>query len=152
MCKTIYLNLTITVAFLFLLVNLNETYSQSEQQQQPLSNSPIELTAKLVDNEYRWIGSNNSTNPTLNITSGVDNQITVKSIQGDTEEHELIIEGISAGADEEGEELVKGHEVEDGSSTIINFNPSDAESSDYQSLEYYCEYHPDTMRGKVQIK
>jgi hypothetical protein len=152
MCKMIYLNLTITVAFLFLLVNLNETYSQSEQQQQPSPSSPIELTAKLVGNEYRWIGSNNSTNPTLNITSGVDNQITVKSIQGDTEEHELIIKGISAGADEEGEELVKGDEVEDGSSTIVNFYPSDAETRDYQSLEYYCEYHPDTMRGKVQIK
>jgi hypothetical protein len=151
MSKMIYLNLTITVAFLFLLVTLNETYSQSEQQQ-PSSSSPIELNAKLVGNEYRWIGANNSTNPTLNITSGVDNQITVKSIQGDTEEHELIIESISAGPDEEGEELVKGDEVEDGSSTIVNFNPSDTETSDYQSLEYYCEYHPDTMRGKVQIK
>ena len=144
------MNLTITAAFLFLLVNFNEVYSQSEQQQS--SNSPIELTAKLIGNDYRWISPNNSTNPTLNITSEVDNEITVKSIQGDTEEHELIIEGISAGDDEEDEELVKGDEVEDGSSTTINFNTSDIETSDYQSLEYYCEYHPDTMRGKVQIK
>lgn len=150
MHKMIYFNLTITVAFLFLLVNLNETYSQSEQQQP--SNSPIELTAKLVGNEYRWIGSNNSTNPTLNITSGVDNQITIKSIEGDTEEHELIIEGISAAGDEEGEELIASEEVEDGSSTTVNFNPSDEETNDYQSLEYYCKYHPDTMRGMVQIK
>jgi hypothetical protein len=151
MYKIIYLNLTIIAAFLILFVNSNEVFSQSEQQQQS-SSSPIELTAKLVGNEYRWIGSNNSTNPTLNMTSGVDNQINIKSIQGDTEEHELIIEGISTGDDEEGEELIASDHVEDGSSTTVNFNPSDVENSDYQSLEYYCEYHPDTMRGKVQIK
>ncbi|MDX1372950.1 MAG: hypothetical protein R3321_10790, partial [Nitrososphaeraceae archaeon] len=107
------------------------------------------LTAKLVDNQYRWIGSNNATNPTLNITSGVDNQITIKSLEDDPEEHELIIEGISS--NEENEELVKSDEIEEGSSDTINFNLEDIDTSDYQSFEYYCEYHPETMRGKVQI-
>ena len=115
-----------------------------------MSSPSIELSAKLVDNQYRGIGSHNSTNPTLNITSGIDHQITIKSLEGDSEEHELIIEGISAAADE-GEELIASDHVEDGSSTTINFNPSDVETNNYQSLEYYCEYHPDTMRGKVQI-
>jgi hypothetical protein len=144
---------TISILFVNMESNLVKIYSQ-----EGTPSSSIELTAKLVDNQYRWIGSNNSTNPTLNITSGVDNQITIKSIEGDQEEHELIIEGVSAATagggnsdDEEGEELVASDEIEDGSSATVNFNPSDGDTNDYQSIEYYCEYHPDTMRGKIQI-
>ena len=155
------LSLIITALFLFLFASLSEQnyvkiYSQEseKQQNQELSNSPIVLTAKLIDNQYRWIGSNNAINPTLNITSGIENQIAIKSMEGDKVEHELVIEGISAGGDskEKGKKLAKSDEIEDGSSTTVNFNPSDKKNSDYQSLEYYCEYHPDTMRGKIQIK
>jgi hypothetical protein len=158
------LGLLATLTFLFLFINFTgqnflEIYSQEqeqEQQQQDSSNSPIVLTAKLIDNTYRWIDSNNATNPTLNITSGIETPITIKSLEDDLEEHELIIEGISAAVstDEQVEELVASDEIEDGSSTTINFNPADIQEGDnnYQSLEYYCEYHPDTMRGKIQIK
>jgi len=143
----------ILILFVNMESNLINTYAQEQQQQDETSGSSIELTAKLVDNQYRWVGSNNSTNPILNITSGVDNQINIKSMEGDSEEHELRIVGISAGSDdEEGDELAKSDEVEDGSSTAVNFNTSDFDPSDYKSFEYYCEYHPDTMRGKVQIK
>jgi hypothetical protein len=140
---------TISILFANMELNLIKIYAQEEEVISP----SIELTAKLVDSQYRWVGSNNSTNPTVNITSGVDNQIMIKSIEGDPEEHELIIEGLSAAGEEEGEEIVASDEIEDGSSTTVNFNPSsDIEEIDnYQSLEYYCEYHPDTMRGKVQI-
>jgi hypothetical protein len=141
----IILGATISILFANMESNLIKIYAQEE-----VSSQSIELTAKLVDNRYRWIGSDNSTNPTLNISSGVDNQITIKSIQDDPEEHELIIEGISAAGDER-EELIASDHVEDGSATIVNFNLSDIETNNYQSLEYYCEYHPDTMRGKVQI-
>jgi hypothetical protein len=130
--------------------NSIKIYAQEQQPQEEISSSSIELTAKLGDNEYRWIGSNNATNPTLNITSGVDNQITIKSIAGDPTEHELIIEGVSADG-KETEELISSDEIENGSSTTVNFNPSDINTTDYQSFEYYCEYHPDTMIGKVQI-
>lgn len=148
-----FLNLIIAVAIISILFanmesNLIKIYAQDEEASSP----SIELTAKLVDNQYRWVGSTNSTNPTLNITSGVDNQIMIKSIEGDPEEHELIIEGIPVPGNEEGEELIASDEIEDGSSATVNFNPSDVEeTNDYQSLEYYCEYHPDTMRGKVLI-
>lgn len=76
-------------------------------------------------------------------------------MKGDSEEHEIITEGVTSDGDKE--ELVKSDEIEDGSSTAINFNPADIQednsssSSNYQSLEYYCEYHPDTTRGQVQI-
>ena len=136
--------------------NTLDVFSQQEdgnEQQQESSNSSIVLTAKLIDDEYRWIDSNDNINPTLNMTSGVDNQITIKSLEGDSEEHEITIEGISA-AGGKGEELIASDEIEDGSSTAINFNTADVQDdiSNYQSLEYYCEYHPDTMRGKIQIK
>lgn len=145
-----YLNLTIAVATFFILFSSTGTnFLSAQEQEEEISTSSIVLTAKLVDNQYRWIGSNNATNPTLNITSGVDNQITIKSLEDDPEEHELIIEGISS--NEENEELVKSDEIEEGSSDTINFNPEDIDTSDYQSFEYYCEYHPETMRGKVQI-
>jgi hypothetical protein len=154
MQNKVFLSLIVTVTFLFLLVNseLNfvEVYSQEEKQQQESSNSSIVLTAKLIDDEYRWIDSNNNINPTLNMTSEVDNQITINSLKGDTEEHEIVIEGASD-AGGKGEELIASDEIEDGSSTAINFNPEDDQDKNYQSFEYYCEYHPDTMRGQVQI-
>jgi Multicopper oxidase len=148
-----FINLIIAVATISILFanmesNLIKIYAQDEEASSP----SIDLTAKLVDNQYRWVGSNNFINPTLNITSGVDNQIMIKSIEDDPEEHELIIEGIPVPGNKEGEELIASDEIEDGSSATVNFNPSDVEeTNDYQSLEYYCEYHPDTMRGKFQI-
>jgi hypothetical protein len=147
--------------FLILFSNIGSNTLDVFSQQDESEQSSIMLTAKLVDNEYRWIGANNATNPTLDITSGGDNQITIASLEGDPEEHELIIEGISSDIvgtidnDDKGEELVATDEIGDGSSTVINFNLKDFQdddSSNYQSLEYYCEYHPDTMRGKIQIK
>ena len=125
-----FLNLIIAVAIISILFanmesNLIKIYAQDEEASSP----SIELTAKLVDNQYRWVGSTNSTNPTLNITSGVDNQIMIKSIEGDPEEHELIIEGIPVPGNEEGEELIASDEIEDGSSATVNFNPSDVEET-----------------------
>ncbi len=179
MFHTIILNLIVSVTFLFLVINspaaesnLIKVYAQQQQQQNQASpNSPIVLTAKMIDNQYRWIDTNtNAINPTLNVTAGIDNEITVKSLEGDSAEHELVIEGVSSndvaasGNDDDdkdndkggGEELVKSDEIKEGSSATVNFNSAeiqeDDDNSNYQSFEYYCEYHPDTMRGKIQIK
>jgi plastocyanin len=131
-------------------INLFQVYSQEESQNQTQTN-PIVLTAKLFGETYKWTedDDNKFVNPTLNLTSGVDNQITVKSLQNDFEEHEIIIEGITSDGDKE--ELVASDEIKGGSSNIIKFNPEDVQDEDYQSFEYYCEYHPDTMRGKISI-
>ena len=155
---------TLLIVVVVLESNMSYVFAQDENEQQQKQSSPsIVLTAKLVDNQYRWTDTNsNVTNPTLNITSGVENQITIKSVKGDPEEHELIIEGISSNAvttsattdnEEKGEELAASDEIEDGSSTSVNFNPADTQegNSNYQFFEYHCEYHPDTMRGKIQI-
>ena len=86
-------SLGITVVVITLLFISFETMESTLKiyAQEKLANPSLELTAKLVNSEYRWIGSNNATNPTLNVTSGVDNQITIKSITGDPAEHELVI-------------------------------------------------------------
>jgi hypothetical protein len=178
MFHTIILNLIISVTFLFLVINspaaesnFIKVYAQQQQQQQNQEspNSSIVLTAKMIDNQYRWIDADtNAINPTLNMTAGIDNEITVKSLEGDSAEHELVIEGISSNAaasgnDDDkdndkggGEELVKSDEIKEGSSATVIFNSADIQEDDdnsnYQSFEYYCEYHPDTMRGKIQIK
>jgi hypothetical protein len=179
MFHTIILNLIVSVTFLFLVINspaaesnFIKVYAQQQQQQQQNQESPnssIVLTAKMIDNQYRWIDANtNAINPTLNVTAGIDNEITVKSLEDDSAEHELVIEGVSSNAaasgndDDDnndkggGEELVKSDEIKEGSSATVNFNSADIQEDDdnsnYQSFEYYCEYHPDTMRGKIQIK
>lgn len=145
----------ISVATFFILVatSMGSSFVQiySQEQVQQNQQSSIQLTGKLIDNIYRWVdSSNNSINPALNITAGVDNQITVKSLKGDPEEHEIIIEGITSDRDKE--ELVKSDEVQGGSSDTIVFNPEDLqEDKNYQSFEYYCEYHPDTMKGKIKV-
>ena len=122
-----------------------KTYAQEK-----VANPSLELTAKLVNSEYRWIGSNNATNPTLNITSGVDNQITIRSTIGDPAEHELVIEGVS-GKGKKTEEIISSDEIKNGSSTTINFNSSDIDTGNYDHFDYYCQYHPETMLGKLQI-
>jgi len=47
----------------------------------------------LFGETYKWTedDDNKFVNPTLNLTSGVDDQITVKSLQNDSEEHVIII-------------------------------------------------------------
>ncbi len=143
------IGIIIIVALLFLpFVTMESTLKIYAQEK--VANPSLELTAKLVNSEYRWIGSNNATNPTLNVTSGVDNQITIKSITGDPAEHELIIEGVS-GKGLKTEELISSDEIENGSSTKLNLNTTDIDTGNYDSFDYYCEYHPETMLGKLQI-
>ena len=58
-------------------------------------------------------------------------------MKGDSEEHEIVTEGVTSDGDKE--ELGKSDEIEDGFSTAINFNPADIQednnnnSSNYQS-------------------
>ena len=139
----------VVITFLFISFEAMESTLKIYAQEK-LANPSLELTAKLVNGEYRWIGSNNATNPTLNVTSGVDNQITIKSITGDPAEHELVIEGVS-GKGLKTEEIISSDEIENGSSTTLNINTTDIDTGNYDSFDYYCEYHPETMLGKFQI-
>src|SRR5215203_6730511 len=65
MFHPIILPLIVSVTFLFLIINsptaesnLIKVYAQQQQQQQQNQESPnssIVLTAKMIDNQYRWI-------------------------------------------------------------------------------------------------
>ena len=146
--KSLGIIVVVITLLLISFANMESTFKIYAQEK--LANPSLELTAKLVNSEYRWIGSNNATNPTLNITSGVDNQITIQSITGDPAEHELIIEGVS-GKGLKTEEIISSDEIKNGSFTTVNINATDIDTGNYDSFDYYCEYHPETMLGKLQI-
>ena len=133
------LDLIISVTIVF--VNINSTdiiniYSQEQEQNLTQTNqTSIELTGKLIGTTYRWVDSNNFINPTIIVTSGVNNQITIKSLKDDSQEHEFIIEGTTSTGDKE--ELVISDTVHDGSSNIVNFYPLDLqEYKNYESFDY----------------
>lgn len=128
-----------------------QVYPQELELNQTQTNQTFsELTGKLIGTTYRWIDSNNTINPTLIITSGVNNQISIKSLKDDSQEHDLIIEGITSSGDKE--ELVISDTVHDGSSSIVDFYPLDPhEYKNYESFDYYCEFYPETMRGSIKI-
>ena len=149
-----FIILPITIVFM-VIVNIDSigyvhVYSQELELNQSQTNQTSELTGKLIGTTYRWIDSNNTINPTLIITAGVNNQISIKSLKDDSQEHNLIIEGITSSGDKE--ELVISDTVHDGSSSIVDFYPLDPhEYKNYESFDYYCEFYPDTMRGSIKI-
>jgi hypothetical protein len=100
----------------------------------------IQLTATQVNGTYLWIDSNDMYNPTLVLEANTDNIISVKSIQNDTEEHELIVQSWN------NQTYTESEEIEGGSSDEVLFNPGNN-----SSMKYHCEYHPDTMRGTIQV-
>jgi hypothetical protein len=100
----------------------------------------IQLTATQVNGTYLWIDSNDMYNPTLVLEANTDNIISVKSIQNDTEEHELIVQSWN------NQTFIESEEIEGGTSDEVIFNPRNN-----SSMKYHCEYHPDTMRGTIQV-
>jgi len=128
---------------------LSQVFSQEESQNQLKKNSIVLLSCLMKSTSGQKNDNNKLVNPILNLTSWIDNQITIKSLQNDSQEHEIIIEGITSDGDKE--ELVASDEIKGGSSNTIKFNPEDVQDKDYQSFEYYCEYYPDIMRGKISI-
>jgi hypothetical protein len=100
----------------------------------------IQLTATPVNGTYLWIDSNGMYNPTLMLEANTDNTISVKSLQNDTEEHQLVVESWN------NQTFIESEEIKAGSSDEVLFNPGNN-----SSMEYHCEYHPDTMRGTIQV-
>lgn len=112
------------------------------QPQQTLDeNSIIELIANQVGDSYVWKNNELGFNPILNLKDNTDYTFLISSYQNDTAEHELKIE-----PQQGGEHLAESEEVEHGSSTQLIFNTGQP-----QVLKYYCEYHPDSMAGIMNI-
>ncbi|RKD97060.1 cupredoxin domain-containing protein [Halopiger aswanensis] len=77
-------------------------------------------------------------NPTLQFETGQEYELVWINVDG--AEHELIVET------EDGEELEASDSSETaGEAVSMTFEPSE------DAAEYYCEYHPESMRGDVEL-
>lgn len=101
-------------------------------------NNTIILNPQEVNETYRWINSSGGINPTLGIVKGSEYLVKIKNPTD--KEHELIIE------DAKHSEIAKSKEIQPGKNTEFNFS---AEKTG--QLNYYCKYHPETMRGIINI-
>ena len=107
--------------------------------QNMVEESPITLTAQEIDGAYVW-EKEGKNNPTLNLLSGKQYDFAIKSLPTDPAEHEFKI------VLPNGEDIVEAEEVEEGEQTTVSFTPATQ-----GTLRYYCEYHPDSMVGIINI-
>ena len=101
-------------------------------------NNTILLNPQETNETYRWVNSSGGINPTLGIAKGSEYLIKIKN-PTDTK-HELIIE------DAKHSEIAKSKEIQPGKNTEYKFSTEKT-----GQLNYYCEYHPETMRGIIKI-
>lgn len=101
-------------------------------------NSSIVMSALELNNgTYRWENASHGINPTLHLVAGTDYKIKINNPTDS--KHELII-GTN------GTEISGSKSVKAGKNTEFVFN-----SNSSGVLEYHCEYHPDTMKGIIEI-
>lgn len=102
------------------------------------NNTSIAMNALELKNEtYRWQNTSKQINPTLHLIANTD--YTFK-IQNPTDtKHELIIGS-------NGTELATSKDINPGKSKSFVFSPNST-----GIFEYHCEYHPDTMKGIIEI-
>jgi hypothetical protein len=87
---------------------------------------------------YRWSNDSGAINPTLKFIVNTDN---IVQIQNPTdEEHEMIVES------QPGNEPTTSGDIEPDSSGELSFGPNMT-----GTLQYHCEYHPNTMRGIIEV-
>jgi plastocyanin len=99
--------------------------------------SSIALNALELKNEtYRWQNTSKAINPTLHLIANTDYLIKIKN-PTDTK-HQLIIAS-------NGTEIAKSKDIIAGKNGKLNFANSTG------TFEYHCEYHPDTMKGIIEI-
>ncbi len=102
------------------------------------SNTSIALNAlELKNATYRWQNTSKAINPTLHLIANTDYLIKIKN-PTDTK-HELIIGS-------NGAELKKSNEIGPGKNGKLTFNANST-----GIFEYHCEYHPDTMKGIIEV-
>lgn len=96
----------------------------------------IKMSAEEVDEVYRW-SSNDQTNPTLKLIANRNNVI---QIQNPTDaKHELVFESNDV-------ELASSGDITPDGSGQLTFRPTAT-----GVIEYHCEYHPDTMKGTIEV-
>ena len=102
------------------------------------NNTFIGLDALELKNEtYRWQNTTQGINPTLHLIAHTSYVIKIKNPTD--AKHELIIGS-------NGTELAKSNSINPGKNKNFVFNANTT-----GTFEYHCEYHPDTMKGIIEI-
>jgi plastocyanin len=102
------------------------------------NNTSIAMNALELKNEtYRWQNTSKQINPTLHLIANTDYTFKIKN-PTDTK-HELIIGS-------NGTELTTSKDINPGKSKSFVFSANST-----GIFEYHCEYHPDTMKGIIEI-
>ena len=136
-------NTFILFVICLLMVTLNFQFNQvifGQTQKILNQNSIVELTAEKVG-KYVWKSNELGFNPLLNLKSNENYTFLITSFQNDTAEHQLKIE-----PREGGEHLAESEKIKHGSSSQFAFNTGIP-----QILKYYCEYHPRSMTGIINV-
>ena len=106
--------------------------NQTDTSQNPTKT--IQISVIEEEEVYRWANIQ-GTNPTLKFLTNANN--TVLILNPTNEKHEMIIES-------NGNEVASSGDIARSSSGRLFFTPNMTET-----FEYYCKYHPDTMKGIV---
>ena len=101
-------------------------------------NNTIILNPSEINGTYRWTNSSDGINPTLDIIKG--NAYQIKINNPTDEEHELVIET------QKNSRVGGSGDIEAGKNIEFEFKAKNA-----GELNYYCEYHPETMRGIIKV-
>ncbi len=100
------------------------------------TNSQTEISVKEIDEVYRWSNST-ETNPAITLTANIDNVI--QFTNPTDAKHAFIIET--------GEkESLADFDIGSNSTGKLTLKPTKT-----GIFEYHCEYHPDTMKGILNI-
>src|SRR6266487_1800266 len=125
-----------------LLLGLVSTYTtNSEAAGQGISKNVFQLSAKLdnsVNPPFRWVNTTDGViNPTLNFKVNSNDDI---RIQNPTQTlHQLII-------DFNGKQIATSGDITPVSSGQVSVKPNMV-----GTFGYHCLYHPDTMKGTIQV-
>jgi hypothetical protein len=106
-----------------------------------LTENAVQVNATEINEVYRW-QINGQMNPDLGLLANTAYTFTVQNPTDS--KHELII------ADSQGKDLATSGDIQPGGSSILNFK-TNMTSSGGNMLGYHCEYHPDLMKGAIQI-
>ena len=107
-----------------------------------LSENAVQVNATEIKG-YKW-QINGQFNPDLRMLENTAYTFTVQNPTDST--HNLII------ADSQGKDLATSGDIQPGGgSGILNFKTNMTSSGGNNMLGYHCEYHPDLMKGAIQI-
>ena len=105
-----------------------------------LSENAVQVNATEIKG-YKW-QITGQFNPDLRMLANTAYTFTVQNPTDS--KHELII------ADSQGKDLATSGDIQPGGSGILNFK-TNMTSSGGNMPGYHCEYHPDLMKGAIQI-